>query len=494
MADFETSRGRDPELRFTDLLEYKPPVPHGQVDISYLKARLSEAPTAHGYAWERLPSWLARASETYKQIGNIPIVTLDLCASVPLYAQLLRGNEFLRDGNRARDLSSSLVGNEALQNLKNNHGNLVPTARAFSQDGESRNMLSAILQESLYEITPEEVARDQKYKRNGLFQQRLQEKLFTQRHFYVQERDEKDAPDVEVGWGLRIHKTEDDRSYLEHIQELQIPSQTAVEARQRLANSDGRGQSDRELAKQTQEVGVELATEYIEWQAGYLASLVVGDKRYKPARFLSMDSSDPEDIALSGIANTPDTTKSLNLFSHAISSLFEPRQHITGNMFKELPFPDNSLALITCFDGWPFHFQADEELHGDADFGQVAVDTLLSFYAKLAHGGKIVIFPWTTNRESHEDRKADKKVLEGALVEFGRKVHHGISRDLLPREVLFEWMSHSDRETSERLSPIFELPDEFFEAVIIDKPNESSARARSHSLGKLATERFRTQG
>jgi hypothetical protein len=117
----------------------------------------------------------------------------------------------------------------------------------------------------------------------------------------------------------------------------------------------------------------------------------------------------------------------------------------------------------------------------------------MGWYDKLAYGGRIVIFPWTTQSENYTDTKANKKVLEGALLEFCRQVHHGVSRDMLPREVLREWMSISDHETSENLSPIFKSKDPYFEALVINKPEQKSARARKAALGRMATEGLLTQ-
>jgi hypothetical protein len=490
----ERLEGSSYETELAGILRFRPPLPCDKADISDIAAQITEVPEEPGYAWERLPSWLARVSETYKLIGRVPIITLDIGSSVPLYAQLLRSNEFVRDGRRAGDLSKTSMGSEAAQTLRRENAKLLPISHALSRDEPARNLLCAALQECLYEITPDEAARDQRHKRDGRFQQRFHAKLLGQKRYYVQEEQpEAGGRDVEVGWGLRIHSLEDAHSYAKRVQQLRIPNQGALEARERLAKSGGKDPADRELAKQTEAVGSKLADEYIAWQAKFISSFVVGDKRYKPARFLSMDASDPRQIALSGIANTPDTTKSLNLFSHAISSLSEPQLHIRDSLFGELPFPENSLALITCFDAWPFHFRTDEQLHGDTDFGDVILDTLMEFYDKLAFGGKIVIFPWTTKHERYKDEKADKKVLEGALLEFCQRVHHGVSRDLLPREVLREWMSVSDKETAETLSPIFKSNDPYFEALIINKPEKKSARARKASLGRSAIGQSLTQ-
>lgn len=222
-----------------------------------------------------------------------------------------------------------------------------------------------------------------------------------------------------------------------------------------------------------------MAFEYILWQAEQLADKIVGNKRYRPARHISADNANRRQTALSSIANTPQPTQELYLFPHAISSLDDPNQHLVFNMLDSIPLPSNSVALITCFDGWPGHFQKDEELHGDQDTGEVILNVLLEMYDKLAYGGKIVIFPWRTHKESYADMKADAKVLDAVVVEFSRLVQHAVHIAKIHKDVISRWMSTSDRQTLATMSPIVNNAYDDFPALIITKPTESSMRSRN---------------
>ncbi len=59
-----------------------PPLPVGSRDISDIVELAKNVPSsAPGYAWERLPSWIAEIKGVYEYIGGIPIIGLDICSS-----------------------------------------------------------------------------------------------------------------------------------------------------------------------------------------------------------------------------------------------------------------------------------------------------------------------------------------------------------------------------------------------------------------------------
>ncbi len=500
---YELRHSPDPETHIDEILHARPPIPSGRADLSELIKELEELSAGEpGYAWERLPAWLAKVSETYQSIPkDLPIVTLDIGSSVPLYAQLLRGKEFSRDGTRASELVAATFNNEAFEELRDYDERLVPIAHQIARDEEARVLLIAAVQDCIYQITPEEAAGEART--NPLIEERMLEKLLSNwQSKYIRDTG---GSDVESGWSLRFETIESELTYFERVAEAGITTTDAHraklilaqeaeltdyhQAQLRLDGVNGKIDDYRELAHQTKPAKAELAVKYIAWQAKFLANMIVGNPRYKPARHLSMDSTDPTQIAASALANTPETTQNLHMFSHAMVSLGDRHQHLQGNVFDKIPFPPNSIALITCFDAWPFHFQTDDRPGGEKEIYNAAVATLLELYDKLAYGGKIVIFPWATNKSNYSDRKADKRALEAALVEFSRHVGHGASRDLVATEVLKSWMSSSDEQTLETMSSIFTSKDTHLDVLVISKPTEKSAKARLKAMGKNAVSR-----
>lgn len=320
-------------------------------------------------------------------------------------------------------------------------------------------------------------------------------KLMGQHYIYEETRE---GTHVEGSRGLHVDRYDirepggADTYPTRLMRSLEVPTLGSLEARERLAAKQlamKRGalspelflaetEADRELARSTQAVGKNVIEYFVAWQARKLAQLIVNDPiRFKPARYLSMDYAEPMDIALSSLKNMPEVARSRPIYGHAVSSLFDPYQHIQGNMFEPLPFPDNSVTLITGFDGWPAHFRTDPEIHGpDADFGQVALNALLHFYQKLAFGGKIVISPWGTLRKDHRDEKADEKVLDGVLTEFSTRTgqHAHVAR--ASRSTFEGWMSVADRQIAE-VSPIFQLRGDSVNSLVINKPKESSYKS-----------------
>jgi hypothetical protein len=475
-----------PEQYLTDVLNWRPPIPYGFADISALAKQAKSIEAGEpGYAWERLPLWLAKVEETYEGIGKLPIVTLDIGSSVPLYAQYLRTYEFMRDGVRARELSNVLFDDTALRLLQKKDKRFKPLTLVAARDEASKLLLESALQEFLYTSAPGDI--DPSTGRYDELAENLFERLMSQRYTFSEERTGTHREDSR---GLRVIKTEDSQSYFQRISNLPVPSTRALQARQTLAVYKDSEES-RALAGETEPVGEELAERLIKEQARMLAyTLKHNSRRYRPARFLSFDSSDPAEIALSSLINMPESTRSLELFSHAVNSLGERRQHVTGSIFETLPFPDNSLALITCFDAWPFHFQTDPGTHGvNANFKEVAVNTLQNMYEKLAYGGRLVIFPWAIKRGSYEETLGDTLMFRAVEKEFALRtgVRHGVGTELFPAEVLMDWMSVSDRQTAEDMSPIFESQDDAFDVLTIKKPSASSVKAHASHIGKMAT-------
>ncbi len=503
MSELETKRESQPspeEKRLAEILSFRPEIPSGAIDISAIEdlADTQEA-TEAGYAWERLPLWLAKVGETYKETDGAPIVTLDLGSSVPLYAQLLRALEFRRSRERANELVKELCAEDSLNKLRSEKGHLKALHKVASKDKYGRELLATAVSECLYEITPEESQNTDEAR--IAFRKRLLEKIIAINYTY--ELDET-VKNIETGWQLRRDKEDQETTYFEHLESLLVPTPEAVHAGLRMvAAREARGITyinqaaileEQAIAKQRQPAGQGVVSEYVLWQSDEIAKKIVGNKRYKPARFLSSDVSEPMEIAKSSVKNTPEATRSLNLFTHAVSSLSEPNQHLRLNVFEPLPLPDNSISLITCFDSWPLHFQRDPDIHDDdKDFGEIAIETLRGLYEKLTYGGKIVIFPWRTDQENYSDAKADNRVLDGVMWDLSNALGHSIGRSSLHKHVLkSDLMSDSDREVSDKMSPMIDDRYEGLTALVITKPSKASMKSRAKNA-REATARIPAQ-
>lgn len=458
-------------------------MPAGTLDV-VSQTENAEA-TEPGYAWERLPSWLAEVHGVYEEIGSRPIVGVDVCSSVPIYAQTLRAYEFARSGVRASELVRTLFSNETFAQLADT--TLQPVALALSKSKDARRLLVAATQEVLYTLTADETYRDDDRPNRKLISH-LEQQIATQHTTYEK---------FHVSSDLRFKTTDSKATYLEKVTDLAIPSDLALTARTRLSQGVGDTNADIKLAKDTKLVGEDQAQKLIRWQARYLADHISGNKRFRPARFFSVDIADPQEIASSSAMNSSQSSQQLELFKYAMNSLGDANQHIQGNIFDKLPFPDNSLAHITCIDAWPFHFQLDEKKHeSHEDFGKVALDVLIDFYNKLAPGGKIVIFPWAVHSDSYAERKAADRVLNAVAVEFARQIKGCVNRQIHHVETLESWMSVADKETSDKMSPVFSNGVDHLEALMVTKPKESSLRNREriNTIGSTAVSKARARG
>jgi hypothetical protein len=103
----ETEPGINPETYLDNVLLWRPPLPVDRVDISDIEALAAVGDaTEPGYAWERLPRWLAEIEATFKRADDVPVVHFDICSSLPLNVQMMRALEFKRSAERANDRAS----------------------------------------------------------------------------------------------------------------------------------------------------------------------------------------------------------------------------------------------------------------------------------------------------------------------------------------------------------------------------------------------------
>ncbi len=456
--------------RFDEILNERPPLPVGRLDLSELASTLGHVATSEpGYAWERVPRWLAQIEESFKVekedlVDNIePIVCIDVGSSLPLYTQHLRGHLFRRSGRHASDLAFGILNGEASKALRDSQLKSSALLGAVSNSPELRGLLESAIQEILYSLSPADVAKDPANREQ--FRSRVIYQLAHQTARYVKPSSHGTA-DMEARWGLRYEVIESPASYLQALSHQGVvPTDESRAARQRLA-AGSRDAADMEAAKQMVALGTRSALELIRWQADQVVKHIVDNPRYRPARFISLDISDPEVVAASSLANTPASTQAMDLFTHAVQSLFDSRQHIVADLLKPLDAPDNSITNITCFDGWPFAFQAADNTD---EFIELGTQTLLSFYRKLAPKGRVIIFPW--------ELPAGSPISPAAISEIKLNVVPHIIGEFSIRSIsadqLRSYMSSSDRQTADLHSSIFRYGNRVFDTLILSKAKRS---------------------
>lgn len=495
MVKVEDNSPADLVFSLEDALLWRPPLPVGEADISdIIEQSLGIEAKEPGYAWERLPRWIAEIEDTFKKSSEVPVVQLDLGSSLSLNVQMMRALEFKRCGERARDLVDELFSrtpdSEPSDTWFGHIDYAVKHATAKNKGAvvgskTLRNLLESAVQEVLYTRNSDDmVGGDESVKR---LTDRYSSQLLTQSDTYHFERG---GEDTESRWQIKARSQEEPCTYFEYISAVKCRSRAAIRAGKRMA-VNGFNKDDMEIAQQKVAIGENLAAEYIYWQATVLASLTANNSRYRPARFISVDRTAPIDIALSSLVNTPQSTRNMNLFSHAIKSLFDPNQHIQADIFEPLPVPDNSVTLITCFDAWPFHSSfegmTDEEKQ-TAIFA--AVETIYGWYKKLTYGGKIVIFPWETQDRNQNSRK----ILEEVTTQISLLIGHDYKESSFHVASLRELLSEADAVTATSLSDVFGTVDSNrIGSLIVEKPHKKLVDRHAKALGHRLLTAAQTQ-
>lgn len=375
-----------------------------------------------GYAWTGLVELV-----TGQHFEERPLVALDLCSSVPIYAQLKRHQEFydcgelsiglLRIclGSTAKDQKIEVLDSENVQHLQDN----------FRESKEAINLFVSAVQGVLYTLTKQD------FDKKSDLETYIYETLSNQIDIYTHNGGN---DEISLDPELSFYKESQPRSY---GQVIEILSATI--------------ESDKVFNP---------AEEFIRWQAGILAREIKNNpKDYFPRRIFSLDKAQPDGIVASALKNLPDEIKNYQFFGHAIRSLGDENMHITTDLFEELPFEDNSISQVTCIDGWPYYVDTTNQ----GLFKEQSIKLLINLYKKLAHSGEIAVFPWSSQSK-------DGKVLEEIHIELATILTDGfVSKYLLPKTVLKKLVSADDSRIG-NISPILADDDiDRFETLVVTK-------------------------
>jgi hypothetical protein len=482
-----------PDNYWEALLAWRPPMPVDYPSIMDLEIEaVGYIPQTPGYSLvERLPRYQAAMEALFKLPSPIPRVALDLYCSVPLYPQANRGIELKRCAEGADELMSSLFKIMPVRGpQKESHGHRSKESRehtledawfnhlhyAAARSEEARDLLHATIHHVLYTLNSYDMAGGNQREATRRLQARFMALFGAQIATYAFSET---GDDIESRWQIKFHSQQQHATYQERIAYLPCRSPGAIRAGQRM-EGHGYNPQDAELAKEKVYPGEVLAEKYIEWQAHTLARLIAeSGGHYQITRFASMDWADPREIALSSIKNLPRSIQNMNMFPHAIRSLFEPH-HIVQDLSKKLEVPDNSITLITAFDGWPFNTSlgglTDQEVD---DYCNEGANRIFGWYKKLTYGGKLVIFPWTIRGEDPRVRS----VLDSIESQLSLRLGHGVRSDRFHPATLKEPMSVFERAIAENLSGIFNGGQDV-RTLIVEKPNRKFVDAHMQAYGK----------
>ncbi len=477
MTEVVTPAIVDPVEYLQSVQHQRPPLPVGEVSWEEIMAFVGEVPedtSEPGYAWERLPRWLAELEDTYRRTEG-PITIINVCSSVPLYEGLLRAIHFKRAGERASDLLADLSQQTPDQATEPLLRDIHQTVNANRQ---LRGLASSALQAALYTMNMFDLADGNTKLSLERLSSRLYYLLSKQQDIFTVDRS---GNDMESRWQIKHQVEPQDATYASLLSEVNFRTPEAIAAGERMKAS-GPNPTDIATAKQKLPVGEYGADLYMKWQAAQLAAVIAGNSRYRPARFLSVDYADPVEIARSSLVNMPESTRNMQLFGHAIMSLQDRFQHIQADILDPLNVPDNSATLITSFDGWPYYNSFDQttpQLERD-QMADIATEVVYGWYKKLAYGGKIVIFPWALQG----DHTVTEPVLDQATNCLSLLVGHGVQESSFHIANLLDYMSEADQRIAETSSPVFKTSASRIKVLIIEKPAASLVKHHADRLHK----------
>lgn len=230
----------NPETYLDDVLLWRPPLPVDQFDISDIEPLGPDmAQDVPGYAWERLPRWITQIEDTFKKSGDVPIVCVDLCSSIPLNAQMLRALEFKRSGERGREILKTLFSGDPEYHLEDPDMQSIHMAAA--RDEKVRRLLNSAIQAVLYTRNSEDMA-DGDYEPAlrhlvGRFTEVLPQKTTS----YVMEDGSRN---LETRWGICFQSVDEGYTYLDVLANLEHPTSKAVQAGKRVRDASQEYYSD----------------------------------------------------------------------------------------------------------------------------------------------------------------------------------------------------------------------------------------------------------
>ncbi len=436
------------------------------------------------YAWIRLPRWLHHRRQTIKETTG-SFVAVDLCSAFPVYSEMLRSVHFRRCFVKAKNVFANSI-------EEYSHGESSPRDGATSinrilkrdvlanfmgKRSNERALAISVVQQVLYTLQESDVFDDEE-----ATQHRLEDLILSGFvHNTAVYRTLGRADTIEGRWQMDTVAQSAEQTLLDTLAHLQVLTPESHIVRKQLASvqkllaEEGlipkggfRIKTDEHMA-----LGYEHAFSFLTDLAHIVSRGILRDNLARPFRAISVDLVDAEQLLVAASSSFDCETKATGLYWRAYNNLKSGRDHLQLDIFDEqdLTFPEESVALFTCFEGWPLHFHLPDDSSSESteQYRQQALALARRRYSELQKGGRIIIFPWNII----DKNEIDEAILEDVL-ETWEMLLADVTIKPYSRRQLYEWMSARERDQLVEHSPLFKTGKKTFYLLIVQKPHEGS--------------------
>jgi len=429
-----------------------------------------DAVNGNHYAWVRLPRWLNHRRITREQTEGT-FISLDLCSAFPIYSELMRSIQFRRSAIQAQDLVKDSLGAYAQRSVFRTHesvGKLDGEAwpAVFSEVSNAkkshRKRLQSSLQEVIYNISEGDLDQPDTEALQKRLQVLILSSLLSNRVAYEPQRDQSS---IEGRWQIDFVAEHFPESLVESLATIK----TRTERSRNIRRIYGANVPDefKDSADEFESIGQEAAMSFLVDFSWLASDLIVNHYEVRASKSYSMDSEEPVNLLEAADSSFDTSTKQTGLYHRTKTNLGNGHNHLRQSIFDTWPFDDESLALITCFEGWPMYFGLSANcVDAEVDkYEEQVVELASRAYTKLQKGGRIVIFPWNVIDKG----EADEDMLETALGTW-EQLGADIAIKPYSRQQLYKWMSSGERDHLVEHSPLFSTGKKIFYLLVVQKP------------------------
>lgn len=459
------------------------------------------------FAWVQMLRFLSHSRRARKETDG-PVLHLDVCSSVPLGSELQRSLDFTRCEIYAKGLIESLLGQEA----ESTYGDPQATelVRKFLAPKRSlpRRLLKSHLRRVLYTIGEDEIEPGgSPGQLSYLLANRLMFESAWGRDLYVTERSHEH---YEGRMAIDTTMYEAEETLLDLAAKLGAPTVGAIEARENhrreleeLRERFGKPQStidkqelnrlkgeiDKKYApavNEVQPIGRRRAADALYDICKSLARSAIAENMARPLRSISIDREDPGTLITEAERSFERETRRMGLYYRSLERLAMPPEigdHHTADILDPSyweQIPDNSVSLITSFEGFPLLFNEPEEPVP----GMLTIEEAAGvLYQKLKVNGYLVLFAWGINGELANGQPTLKKIIAN-WSEQGAD----ISVKYYRRDILLEAVSNSYDISLIGRSAIFDPdgnPDDLLELMVVQKAENAVRLAAQMRKGRV---------
>lgn len=459
------------------------------------------------FAWVQLLRFLSHSRRARKETEGA-VLHLDVCSSVPLGSELQRSLDFTRCEIYASGLIENLLGQE----IEPIYGDPQATelVRKFLAPKRSlpRQLLKSHLRRVLYTIGEDEAQPGTAPEQlSSLLAGRLMFESAWGTDLYVTGRDHGHY-EGRMAIDTTVHET--DKTLLDMASEVGTPTAKAIEARENhrreldeLRESFGKPQSNKEkhelnrlkgevdkkyagAVNEVEPIGRHRAADVLYDICKSLAESAVAGNMARPLRSISIDREDPNRLIAEAERSFERETRRMGLYYRSLERLAMPPEigdHHTADILDPSyweQIPDNSVSLITSFEGFPLLFEEPEEPVPGVLTIEEAAGVL---YQKLKVNGYLVLFAWGINGELANGQPTLKKIIAN-WSEQGAD----ISVKYYRRDILLEAISNSYDISLIGKSAIFDPdgdPDDLLELMVVQKSEDAVRLAAQMRKGRV---------